>query len=99
MYRNVSDESKRSKCFEVSENATAWAGMILFLTNRNLSIMRTGFLPFIPHPVTNYSTVCTTMNNFTNIIKQLDQYASPLSCDEGIYKKTDDIVLNMSRKL
>ena len=39
------------------------------------------------------------MNNFTNILKQLDQYALPLSCDEGIYKKTDDIVLNMSRKL
>ena len=55
------------------------------LTNRNVPVMHTGFLSFISDPVIDFATVYTAMNNFINILKQLDQNVLPLFCDEGFY--------------
>ena len=38
------------------------------------------------------------VNNFINILKQLDQIAMPLFCDEGVYRIVVDIP-KMSRKV
>lgn len=44
-----------------------------------------GFLPILPHPVTEYDTVYTAMENFLSIIKQTKQDYMPIAADEGVY--------------
>ena len=63
--------------------------------------MHVGFLPFIPKPVTEYSTIYTSMLNFVNVSNGLVQEALPLFCDEGpfrianIYLQIKDGFLNI----
>ena len=44
------------------------------------------FLPILPHPVTEYSTVYTAKSNFNDVLSQLDQKDFHLFCDEGVYR-------------
>ena len=55
--------------------------------------MQTGFLPFIPYPVTEHVTVYTAMKKFINVLQQLNQKALPIFCDEGVYRIVVDIYL------
>ena len=55
--------------------------------------MQTGFLPFIPYPVTEHTTVYIAMKNFIKVLQQLDQKAFPIFCDEGVYHIVVDIYL------
>ena len=41
-----------------------WAGIRALLSNANVPQMHVAFLPFIPRPVTEHSTVYTAMRNF-----------------------------------
>ena len=45
--------------------------------------MYVGFLPFIPKPVAEYSTMYTSMLNFVKVSNRLDPGILPLVCDEG----------------
>ena len=51
--------------------------------------MHVGFLPFIPKPVIEYSTIYTSMLNFVNVSNGLVQEALPLFCDEGAFRIVD----------
>ena len=55
--------------------------------------MQAGFLPFIPYPVREHTTVCTSMKSFMKVLQQLDQKALPIFCDEGVYRIVVDIYL------
>lgn len=44
-----------------------------------------GFLPILPHPVTEYATVYTAMCNLKDILSQLHQQSLAIFCDEGVY--------------
>ena len=55
--------------------------------------MHVGFLPFIPKPVTKYSTLNKQMLNFMKIAKQLDQDALPIFYDKGVFRTLVDIYL------
>ena len=55
--------------------------------------MQTGFLPFIPYPVSEHTTVYTAMKNFIKVLQQLDQKALPIFCDECVYRIVVDIYL------
>ena len=48
------------------------------ISNSKLLIMQTGFLPFIPYPVTKHTTVYTAMENFIKVFQQLNQKALPM---------------------
>lgn len=52
-----------------------------------------GFLPIIPKPVTEYSTVYTALQNFVNVLSQLHQSKLPVACDEGVYHIARHIML------
>lgn len=52
-----------------------------------------GFLPILPHPVTEYPTVYTALCNFKNILEQLNQKNLPVACDEGVYRIARHIIL------
>ena len=53
--------------------------------------MHTGFLPYIPQPVTEFSAFYTALNNFLAVLSQLNQTRLPLFCDEGVYRIVADI--------
>ena len=63
------------------------------ISNSNLPIMQTSFLPFISYPVTEHETVYTAKKNFIKVLQQLDQEAFSIFCDEGVYQIIVDIYL------
>ena len=56
--------------------------------------MKKGFLPVIPHSVTNYSTVYSALTNFEDMRKQLGQQSFPVISNEGVYQVIMVIVLS-----
>ena len=64
------------------------------MTNRCSPIKKVGFLPFITHSVTNYSTVYSALTNFEDMRKQLGQQSFPVISNEGVYQVIMDIVLS-----
>ena len=56
--------------------------------------MQIGFLPFIPNPVTDPSTVYSDMKNFVALAEHFNQNAIPVFCDEGVFR----LVLNIFLK-
>ena len=69
----------------------SWAGIESLISESDVPITQVGFLPFIPNPVTNYSTVYTVMLNMTKLTSQLDQKILPVYCDEGVFRIVIDI--------
>ena len=60
--------------------------------------MHTGFLPYLPHPVTEHSKVFTALHNFVKILSQLNQTALPIFCDEGVFRIVFDIALSSPKE-
>ena len=71
----------------------SWIALRVILLNIFLPRMHVGFLPFLPSPVTEYSTVSSAMKNFTQLVGQLKQDALPIFCDEGVFKILVDTFL------
>ena len=76
---------------ENTELIPTWAGCRALLSNSEVPLMNIEFLPYIPHPVTDYSTVYTALHNFQSVLVQLDQESLPVFCDEGVFRITVDI--------
>ena len=64
-----------------------WAGCKSLISSANLPIMQVAFLPYLPHPVTDYSTV------YNGVLDQLKQDSLPLICDEGVFRIVTEITL------
>ena len=79
-------------CFQ-NQTLPTWAAIRSLISTANIPIMQTGFLPFIPHPVTDYSTVYTAMHTFLKVVSQLQQDTLPLFCDEGVFRIVVDIYI------
>ena len=79
--------SNQSLSLESEKQTTPpWTAFNSILIEDTREIQRVGFLPILPYPVTEYSSVYTAMNNFKNILKQLNQKYFPLFCDQGVYR-------------
>ena len=72
-------------------NTRTWAGCEALLSYSCVPKMHTGFLPYIPHPVTEFSTVYTALKNFPAVLSQLKQTRLPVFCDEVVYRIVADI--------
>ena len=70
-----------------------WAGIWASLSSAELPEIHVGFPPFILKPVTEYSTVYTSMLSFVKVTNQLDQEVLNLFCDEGVFMIVLDIDL------
>ena len=55
--------------------------------------MHVGFLPYLPYPVTEYSTVYTTLCNFLKIQTQLNQSSLAEISHDSFFCIVADIVL------
>ena len=71
-----------------------WSGIHLLVTQTQAPLMRVGFLPVLPEPVTEYATVRKSLTNFQSVRKQLGQDVIPVFCGEGVYQFVMDIMLN-----
>ena len=69
------------------------------INDSKLPIMQTGFLLFIPHPVTEHTAVYTAMKTFIKVLQQLDQKTLPNFCDEGVYRIVVNIYLKCLNEL
>ena len=72
----------------------SWSAFNSLITDENVCQKVIGFLPVLPHPVTEFATVYTALKNFQNILSQLDQIHLPLVCDEGVYHIAREIIMS-----
>ena len=68
-----------------SQMMPSWSASNSTWTEEDIPEKNLAFLPVLPHPVTQYSTVYTAMKNFMEINSQLVQNEIPMYCDEGVY--------------
>ena len=62
----------RSMLLDEAECLPTWAACRSLTSKVQTPLMHVGFLPYLPYPVTEYSTVCTTLCNFLKIQTQLN---------------------------
>jgi hypothetical protein len=63
------------------------------VSTANVPLMRVGFLPMIPKPVTEYATVRKALTNFQSVRQQLNQNILPVFCDEGVFQIVTEVVM------
>ena len=85
---NISDdaECKLSLCDIKEQEIPSWSAFHSLTQEDTRPCSQMGFLPVLPHPVTQHDTVYTALCNFKEILEQLDQQYLPVVCDEGVYK-------------
>ena len=64
------------------------------VTTANVPLMRSGFLPVIPAPVTEYATARKALVNLQSVRKQLSQTVVPVFCDEGVFHMVAHILMS-----
>ena len=91
MKQFVSNCTRNGVLFNHAElNAPTWAGFEALISNFFVPKMHTGFLPYISHPVTEFSAVYTALKNFLTVLSQLNQTRLPVFCDGGVYRIVAD---------
>ena len=73
--------------------------MHALITDANVPLMRVGFLPIIPTPVTDYATVPKALTNFQTCCQQLSMSIMAVVSDEGVFHLVVDIVMNEPENL
>lgn len=68
------------------QNTPLWSSYNSIVNTDNKVLQTVGFLPVLPYPVTEYSSVYTALCNFENVLYQLDQKNLAVFCDEGVYR-------------
>ena len=78
-----------------SGTVPTWSGSHALISTSTVPLMRVGFLPMIPSPVTDYATVRKALQNFQSVRHQLNlsQSAIPVFCDEGVFHTVADILM------
>ncbi len=71
-----------------------WGGIHALITTANVPLMRVGFLPVIPSPVTECATVRKALTNFQATRQQVNQDTMAIVSDEGVYHIVVDIVMS-----
>ena len=77
-----------------SQTMPTWSGVLISLISDDIPGKIVGFLPVIPHPVTDYKTGYSALRNFQSILSQLEQDHMPITCDEGVYHIAREIMLD-----
>ena len=67
-----------------ASNTPTRVGREALLSNSCVPKMHTGFLPYILHPVIEFSTVYTALKSFLVVLSQLNQTCLPAFYGEGV---------------
>ena len=65
-------------------NIPTWAGCKALLSNSCVPKMHASFLPYIPHPVAEFSTVYMPLKMFLAALSQLNETRLPVFCDKSL---------------
>lgn len=68
-----------------------WAAIHTLVSSAVVPLMRVGFLPVIPKPITERATVRHCLTNFQSVRRQLNQTSMVIWCDEGVFSPAADI--------
>ena len=91
--RNLNLPAQASSSF-YSVKVPSWAGCeSIISTSDDIPLMKVGFGPTVPYPITDIQTVYTCLRNCDNIASQLRQKTLPVVCDEGVYHLVTKIYL------
>ena len=71
----------------------SWTGIRALISSTKVPEMHVGVPPFILKPVTEYSTIYTSIINFVKVFNRPDPEARQLFCDEGFFRIVLDICL------
>ena len=71
-----------------------WGAFHALISQSKVPLKKVGFLPVIPHPVTDYSTVYIALKNFQSVKEQLTQPILPIFCYERVFHIVVDIVMS-----
>lgn len=71
----------------------SWGAFNSLVSEETVKEKIVGFIPLIPNPVTEYSTVYTALKNFQNILGQLKQTHIAVTCDEEVYHIAREIMM------
>ena len=71
-----------------------WAAVHTLVSSSVVPVMRVGFLPVVPRPITERATVRHCLTNFQSVRKQLNQASKAVWCDEGVFAIACDIYLD-----
>ena len=73
-----------------------WSSCHALISTATVPLMRVGYLPMIPSPVTDYATVRKSLQNFQSVRRQLNpsQSVFPVFCDEGVFHTVADILMD-----
>lgn len=76
-----------------NQKVPSWSGVNSIWSSENIPVSQVSFLPLLPFPVTEYSTVYTELKNFNVMLSALNQTNLPVACDEGVYRIAREIQL------
>ena len=71
-----------------------WAATHTLVSSAVVPLMRVGFLPVIPKPITDPAVVRQVLTNFENIRKQLKQPSFVIWCDEAVFALACELVIS-----
>ena len=77
-----------------SENPQIWAAVHTLVSSAVVPMMRVGFIPVIPRPITKRATIKHCLTNFQYVIKQLNQTSMSIWCDDGVFSLAADIYMH-----
>ncbi len=80
------------------QDIPSWSAFNSLVSDENLPQQRVGFLPVLPYPATEYSTIYTSLTLFEDVLFQLKQNNIAVTCDEGVYKIAKEIQLQHPHK-
>ena len=82
-----------------TEETPIWSAVHTLVSSSTVPLMRVGFLPVIPEPITNYASVRQLCYNFENIREQLGQPEFAMWYDQPVYDMAREVILNEQGKL
>ncbi len=79
---------------ESVEDPHIWAAVHTLVSLAVVLIMRVGFLPVVPKPITERATIRHCLSNFQSVCRQMNQASLAVWCDEGVFGPAADIYLH-----
>lgn len=77
-----------------NQRIPSWSSFNSATTVDLRGIQHVGYLPIIPAPATEASTIYTCLCNLKDVLDQLQQEYLPVTCDEGVYRIARPIVMS-----
>ncbi|KAL8562889.1 hypothetical protein ACOMHN_004581 [Nucella lapillus] len=71
-----------------------WAAVHTLVSSAVVPMMRVGFIPVVPRPITQRATVRHCLTNFQSCRRQVNQASMAVWCDEGVFAVAADVYLH-----